>query len=157
MKVRKQTLWKVPVCCAVGSCISAVLSLSLGRFFFLVRTVGADTVQISVDPVRQAIFHTVLFLMILLLGGLWLRRSMTKAEIAVSAGITAGIYLLITLAQLCIPAFPISVSAALAYIQDWPGAVSLLLMLLTDNPAVSVILSSFAPLLFIPFGQKSGT
>lgn len=158
VKVRIQTLWKVPVYCAVSSWISFYLTVYLGGFFFTVRTVGADGVtQLSADPVRSVIFNGVLFLLVLLVGGLWAFRSMTKAEVAVSAGIASGIYLLIVLAQLYIPNFPLSLSITMAYIQNWTGTLSSFLLKLTDNLTLSVILSSFAPLLFVPFGRKSHT
>ncbi len=158
MKVRIQTLWKVPVYCAAASWISFYLTVYLGGPFFIVRTVGADGVtQVSVDPVRSAIFKAALFLIVLLVGGLWVFRSMSKAEIGVSAGIAAGIYLLIVLAQLYISDFPLSLSMTLAYIQDWTGTLASFLMKLTDNLTISVILSSFAPLLFLPFGRKRDT
>lgn len=158
MKIRIQTLWKVPVFCMVASWISFYLTVYIGGFFFTVKTVDADGVtQVSADPVRSAIFHTALFLIVLLVGGLWVFRSMSKAEVTVSAGIASGIYLLIVLAQLYISNFPLSMSVTLAYIQNWTGTLSSFLLKLTDNLALSVILSSFAPLLFIPFGRKTNT
>ena len=156
MKIRIHTLWKVPVYCAVSSWISFYLTVFLGGFFFTVTEVGADGVtQISADPIRSAIFNGALFLLVLLVGGLWALRSMSKAEIAVSSAIASGIYLLIVLAQLYIPSFPISLSVRLAYIQNWTGTLASFLMKLTDDLAVSSVLSSFAPLLFIPFARKS--
>lgn len=156
MKLRVQTLWKVPVYCAGSSWISFYLTVCIGGFFFTVKSVGADGVaQVSADPVRSAIFNGLLFLLVLLVGGLWAFRSMTKAEVAVSAGIASGIYLLIVLAQLYVPNFPLSLSITLAYIQNWTGTVSSFLLKLTNNHTLSVILSAFAPLLFIPFGKRS--
>ena len=65
MKVRIQTLWKVPVFCMVASWISFSITVYLGGFFFGVKTVDADGVTIvSTDPVRSVIFHTVIFLII---------------------------------------------------------------------------------------------
>ena len=158
MKVRIQTLWKVPVYCAAASWISFYLTVYLGGFFFTVKTVGADGItQVSADPIRSAIFNAVLFLIVLLVGGLWAFRSMSKAEIAASSAITSGIYLLIALAQLYILNFPLSLSVTLAYIQNWTSTVSSFLLKLTDNLTASVILSSFAPLVFIPFGRKIDT
>ena len=158
MKVRIQTLWKVPVYCAAASWISFYLTVYLGGFFFTVKTVGADGItQVSADPIRSAIFNAVLFLIVLLVGGLWAFRSMSKVEIAASSAIASGIFLLIVLAQLYIPSFPISLSIRLAYIQNWTGTVSSFLLKLTDNLTVSVILSSFSPMLFILFGRKLDT
>ena len=113
--------------------------------------------QVSIDPFRSAIFYAACFLIVLLVGGLWVFRSMSKAEIRISAGIAAGIYLIMVLAQLYIPNFPPSLSMPLAYIQNWTGTLSSFLMELTDNATISAILSSFAPLLFIPFGRKPDT
>ena len=158
MNVRIRTLWKVPVYCVVASWISFYLTVYLGGFFFTVKTVGADGVtQVFADPIRSAIFNMALFLIVLLIGGLWAFRSMSKAEIAVSSAIASGIFLLIVLAQLYIPSFPISLSIRLAYIQNWTGTVSSFLLKLTDNLTVSVILSSFSPMLFILFGRKLDT
>ena len=158
MKLRIQTLWKVPVYCAVSSWIGFYLTVYIGGFFFTVKSVGADGVtQVSADPIRSAIFNGALFLLVLLVGGLWAFRSMTRAEVAVSAGIASGIYLLMVLAQLYVSNFPLSLSITLAYIQNWTGTLSSFLLKLTNNLTLSVILSSFAPLMFIPFGRKSST
>lgn len=158
MKVRVRTLWKVPVYCAVSSWISFYITVYFGGFFFAEKTVGADGVtQVSVNPVRSVIFHGVLFLIVLLVGGLWALRGMTKKEIAVSAGMTSAIYLLIVLAQLYIPNFPLSLSTALVYIQEWKATISSYLMRLTDHLAFSVIVSAFTPMLFTLFGKKTDT
>lgn len=154
MKIRIQTLWRIPVFCMVSGLICFYLTVYLGRFFFAVKTVGDDgSIQASVDPVRAAIFHAVLFLVVLFAGGFWIVRSMTKAEAAVSAGIASGIYLLIVLVHLIVPDFPSSLSVLLAYIQEWKSGLSSILMRLTDSLALSAIISSFVPLLFIPFGR----
>ena len=150
VKIRIQTL------CAVASWISFYLTAYMGGFFFTVKTVDADgIVNLSADPLRSAIFNAVLFLIVWLLGGLWVRRSMTKMEVAASAGIASGIYLLIVLAQLCMANFPLSLSVTLAYIQNWTAILSSFMLKLTDELDLSVIASCFAPLLFIPFGRKT--
>lgn len=155
MKVRVKTLWRVPVYCAVSSWISFYITVYLGGLFFIVKTVGADEgTQISADPVRLMIFDGALFLAVLLIGGLWVLRSMTKKEIAVSAGITSAIYLLIILAQLYIPSFPLSLSINLGYIQNWTGTINSWLFRITDNLTFSAILSCFTPMLFALFGRK---
>lgn len=158
MNVRIQTLWRVPVYCAAASWVSFYLTAYLGGFFFMAKTVGADgIIEVSIDPIRSAIFNTALFLAVLLVGGLWAFRSMTKGEIAASAAIAAALYLLMVVAQLYVQGFPLSLSVRLAYIQNWTSIVSSFLLKLTDSLAISAILSSFAPLLFIPFGRKADT
>lgn len=158
MNVRVKTLWKIPAYCVVSSWISFYITAYLGGFFFTVKTVGADGVtQVSVDPVCSLIFNVVLFLVVLLAGGLWVLRSMTKKEIAVSAGIASAIYLLIVLVQFYLPNSPTSLILALSYIQNWTGILSSCLIRITDNVIFSAILSCFAPMLFTLFGKKSNT
>lgn len=156
MKLRVNTLWRVPVFCIVFSWISYYLTIYIGGIFFAVKTVGADGITVlSADPLRSAVFRGVLFLIILLLGGLWAFRSMTKTEIAVSATITSVIYLAVALAQLYISSFPGALSVKLASFQNWTGTLLSFLGELTDNFQLSVLLSNLAPFLFVPFGKKS--
>ena len=56
MKLRLNTLWRVPVFCFVFSWISYYLTIYIGGFFFTVKTIGADGItELSADPVRSAI------------------------------------------------------------------------------------------------------
>lgn len=156
MRLRTNTLWRIPVFCIVSSWISYYITVYIGGFIFTVQTVGADGItELSVDPLRSALFNGLLFVIILLLGGLWAFRSMTKAEIAVSAAIISIIYLVVALAQLYISSFPLSLSVKLASIQNWTGTLASFLLKLTDNFQFSVLLSNLAPFLFIPFGKKT--
>ncbi len=129
---------------------------NIGRFFFIVKTVGADGVsEVSADPLRSAIFNGGLFLMILLLGGLWAFRTMARAEIAVSAAIISAIYLFLTLMQLYLPNFPVSISVELATFQNWIGILASSLYKITGRFNLSVLSANFAPFLFVPFGRKT--
>lgn len=156
MRLRLNTLWKIPVFCIVSSWISYYLTVYIGGFFFTVKTVDADGItELSVDPLRSALFNGSLFVIVLLLGGLWAFRSMTKTEIAVSAAIISVIYLVITLAQLYLSSFPLSLSMKLSIFQNWIGTAASFLQKLTDDFPFSVLLSNLAPFLFIPFGRKT--
>ena len=156
MKIRLRTLWRVPVYCLAASWVSYYITVYLGRFFFVVKSMGADGVtNVSADPLRSAVFHAVLFFAVLLAGGLWAFRSMTRAEIADSAATMAAVYLAVVLAQLYLPAFPLLLSIALAKFQDWTSSVSSLLMRLTGQFEFSVLAACFSPLLFIPFGRRA--
>ena len=156
MKTRFKTLWRVPVYCALASLVSFFLTAYFGGFVFGVQTVRPDgAIELSIDPLRSAIFSGGLFVGILLLGGFLFRRSMTRKEIAVSSAIASGIYLAIVLAQIGIPNFPLSVSIRLAYFQNWTAEVSSLLFRLTQNANLSAVLACFCPMLFVPFGRKS--
>lgn len=156
MKIRFNTLWRVPIFCTVASWISFYLTVYLGRYFFVVKTVGADGVtEVSADPLRSAIFNEVLFLIVLLLGGLWAFQSMTKVEIAVSSAILSAIYLVLILMQLYLSNVPVSLSFKLAAFQNWSGILSSFLLRLTNHFNFSLLLSTLAPFLFVPFGKKS--
>lgn len=150
-----KNLWRVPVLCLVGSWVAFYLTVYLGRFFFVVKTMGEDGIPvISADPVRSSIFHWVLFLLILVVGGIWFLRGMTKKEIALSAAIISGIYLILVLLQLYLPSFPLGVSVILAQFQDWTGTVSNTLYQITGNLPLSTITACFCPFLFVFFGKS---
>ena len=153
MKLQTKNLWKVPVYCGVASWISFYITVYLGQFFFVVKEIGIDgVICVSEDPVRLAIFNGVLFLIVLLTGGIWVFRNMSKQEIIDSSAIASAIYLLIALCQLMMKGFPFFL--ILTYIQNWISVPNSFIYSLTDNLAISAIISSFSPLLFIPFGRK---
>lgn len=153
MKLQVKNLWKVPVYCAVASWISFYITVYLGRFFFVVKDIGADgAISVSADPIRSAIFNGILFLLVLVIGGLWMFRNMSKQEIMASSAIASASYLLIILCQLIVKDLP--VSFILTYMQNWISVPNSFIYSLTDNLAVSAMISSFSPLLFILFGRK---
>ena len=154
MKLRKKGLWSVPLYCALSSWISFYLTVYIGAHFFVVKSVDASgVIHAELDPTRAEILNIVLFLLVLVVGGLLFRR-MTRTELALSAAIASGIYLFIVVCQLRIPSFPLKLSVVLAYVQNWTGTLSSFLMKLGLDLNFSVIMASFAPLLFVPFGRK---
>ena len=156
MKIRINTLWRVPVFCLVCSCISSYVTMYFGGYFFAVIEVGVDGVtSISADPLRASIFHGVLFSIVLLLGGLWAFRTMTKLEITVSAAIISAIYLAIILMELYWPHFPVSIRLELFVFFDWVSTVSVGLFRMTGLSNFSSIVACFSPFLFVPFGRTS--
>lgn len=153
MKLRPGTLWRVPVFCIIASWLSYYITI-YGGFLYVVRTTGADgAVEVSVDPLRSTLFQGVLFLAILLLGGLWAFRSMTKLEIAASAALISALYLVVILLQLYLPGFPPALSVWLAPFQNWKGILSSLLLRFM-NFHLALAASAFAPFLFVPFGRR---
>lgn len=153
MKLRPRTLWRVPVFCIIASWLSYYITI-YGGFLYVVRTTGADgAVEVSVDPLRSTLFQGVLFLAILLLGGLWAFRSMTKLEIAASAALISALYLVVLLLQLYLPGFPPALSVWLAPFQNWKGILSSLLLRFM-NFHLALAASAFAPFLFVPFGRR---
>lgn len=160
MKIRVRTLWRVPVYCLIASSVSAFLTLRFGGLIYVKELVEANGVTQSViDPVKNIIFNAVMFLLVLLVGGLLCFRSMTKKEIAVSTAITSALYLAIVLLQLFLPnaanTMPASLLAAMMYIQNWTSILSSWIVQLTKQFTVAVIAASFAPMLFVPFGRKN--
>ena len=153
MKLRPGTLWRVPVFCIIASWLSYYITI-YGGFLYVVRTTGADgAVEVSVDPLRSTLFQGVLFLAILLLGGLWAFRSMTKLEIAASAALISAVYLVVILLQLYLPGFPPALSVWLAPFQNWKGILSSLLLRFM-NFHLALAASAFAPFLFVSFGRR---
>lgn len=156
MTIRPQTLWRVPVFCAAASAVTFYLTVYLGRFFFVVETTGADGVPvISADPLRSALFNGVLFVLVLLAGGLLAFRSMTRREIAASAAIFAGIDLVLCLIQLLAPDLLLSLLVPVALIQNWTATPTSALYQLTGHLPVSALAACFSPFLFVPFGKRS--
>ena len=155
MSLSYKHLWKVPVYCIAASWLTFNITAYIGGHFFTVTTMGTDGIPVlSADPIRVAIFNGGLFLAVLLVGRLWAFRSMTRQEIVVSAAFASAIYLILVLAQLCFPNFPIGLSIVLAYIQNWTATAASLLTKITGSLTFSVILASFSPMLFIPIGRK---
>lgn len=156
MTIRPQTLWRVPVFCAAASAVTFYLTVYLGRFFFVVETTGADGVPvISADPLRSALFNGVLFVLVLLAGGLLAFRSMTRREIAASAALFAGIDLVLCLIQLLAPDLLSPLLVPVALIQNWTAVPTSALYHLTGHLPVSALAACFSPFLFVPFGKRS--
>ena len=133
-----------------------MLTIFPGALIYVNRTVGENgTIEVSTDPVRSVLFQAVLILAVLLAGGLWAFRSMTRREIAASAALLILPMLAIVLAQLFLPAFPLKVSLFLSRFYCWTGNLASLLMQLSLPLPAATILAQFAPLLFIPFGRRT--
>ena len=156
MKLRPGTLWRVPVYCTVASLIVWYLTIYLGAHFFVVTAPGADGIpQISLDPLRSDLFDGAMFLIVFLLGGLWAFRSMTRAEIAVSAAILSAIYFVVVLGELYLSSFPPSFSIRFAMFTTWKSFVSSIIFRLIDQPALAALIPQLSPFLFVLFGRRS--
>lgn len=138
----------------VSGLICFYLTVYLGRFFFAVKTVGDDgSIQASVDPVRAAIFHAVLFLIVLFAGGFWVSPFHDKNRSSSFGRNCIG--------HLSADCFRTSYCAGYSTFSEYfvclysgvEECASSILMRLTDSLAMSAIISSFAPLLFILFGR----
>ena len=152
-----KNLWRIPVLCLVGSWAGFYLTEYLGQFFFVVKTVGENGIpEISADPVRSSIFSLVLFFLILVVGGIWFLRSMTKKEIAQSAAIISGIYLILTVVQMNFKMYfnNVNCNAILSIFQTWPDILTKILCQVTGNATIFfTFLCCFSPFLFVFFGK----
>ena len=153
-----KNLWRVPVLCLAGSWVGFYLSVYMQRFFFLLKTVGEDgNMIVSADPVRSLIFSLVLFFLILVIGGLFLLRGMTKKEIALSAAIISGVYLILTVVQINFQLYfgNINGNALLSIFQTWPNTLTKILCQITGNATILfTFLCCFSPFLFVFFGKS---
>lgn len=156
MNIRLNTLWRVPVFCLAASWLSFQITIRMG-WFYVVKTTGPDgVIDASIDPVRSAIFDVALFLLVLFIGGLWFSRSMTRAEIAASASIIAALYLIVTILELILsPNLPVALGFTLAKFFEWPSTISSPLYQATQQLELSILVSNFAPFLFVLFGKKA--
>ena len=153
--MRVRTLWRVPVFCLLASLLSYWRTVFAGPLFYVNRVANADgSIEVFVDPLRGTLFKIVLFLLVLLPGGLWAFRSMTRREIACSAALLILPMLAIVLAQLFLPGFPLKVSVFLSPFYNWSGSLSSLLMRCSLPLPAATIIAQFAPLLFVPFGRQ---
>lgn len=154
MKLRVNTLWRVPVFSLLAGIVCYYLTVYLS-IFYAVKTVGEDgTINLSVDPVRSAIFQGVLFAAGLVVGGLFLFRSMTKTEIAVSAAIAVALEAALSGLLYAASQFAPTLVTWLLPLTQWTGALGSVLTRITQVPAVSWI-GLLAPFLFVPFGRGS--
>ena len=156
MRIRKSTLWRVPVYCVLAGIAAYFLVVLLaGPFLAVTLPDGAITVDLN----RQYILYGAIFVLALLLGGLVFLRHMTRLERFASASIVVAFGLLVTVIQ---GAFQLTTgpSAVLfaytARVFEWCGIVPQLLMKLGLGPWLCSIAEAFVPYLFILFGQSGG-
>lgn len=160
MNIRLKTLWRVPAFCLAAGWLTSNLTDYLSRFIYYdVTTTRADGVVTTftyADPVRSAVWLAVVFVLVLLIGGLLFFRSMTKAEIALSAAIIVAFYLIVNiLRQTFFSFFPIAFGLTLVRLQEWSGIISFFLYSVTHHLGLSTVISNLAPFLFVPFGKKA--
>lgn len=149
MKLRTNTLWKVPVFCIACGFVCLLLTTCIGGYIIRDTSVTEDGItKISINAARSAIWSGFLFVAGLLAGGLWAFRSMTKAEIAVSAAIMTTAYFLLYALQLT------GTSMLYMGFTSWITNLYTVLYQLTKQAQLSHWLPCLAPLLFIPFGKK---
>ena len=153
MKIRTQKLWQLPLYYLAASWLSFYAIVLAGPFFTNLTTDETGASVLSADPMRLLILHGIILAAVILIGGLWLCRSMTHREIAVSAGILSAVFLVPTVCNLAIPGWHLPIF--LVYFQTVNGIVSSALFRLTGQFELSAYVASFTPMLFVLFGKKA--
>ena len=72
MKIRKQTVWPIPLYYLGASWIGFYVLVFLYSSFCTVKTVGADgVINVSINPVLRTIVSITVLLAVFFLGGFW--------------------------------------------------------------------------------------
>lgn len=137
-----------------GKALTSVPSAALTSGLLITlstRLLGVDTADVT----GYAVWRTLCFVVFyLLFAGSF--TQMKRKDIAFSAGITMGAYLIPIILELI---FPILSSSALwgylSFLWQWPVSLSYPLNLAVKNPGLSRILSLFSLFFFVPFGKSS--
>ena len=155
MKNFPKSWWRVPVYCMAAGIVTFWVTVLIGGRLFAVTGMGTDGIPtISVDPLRSAIFNGVLFAAVLLIGGLWFLKGMTKRDIAVSAAIASLMYLLLVAFQVFMPTVAGQFVIQITHLQNWIAIPGTLVTQLTRNVKVGIWLTNLTPFLFLLFGKK---
>ena len=155
MKVRKNTLWRVPVYCAAAGLVTTFIILHFGALFYVEK--GADG-SVSINDTRELLMYAVFLVITLLVGGLVFCRKMTRKEIFWSATICVVFSLLVYLVQVIsgITAGPAAlVFAYLWMLFEWRNFVPLLFYRVLGDVWIGGLVTFLVPYLFVLFGRKS--
>ena len=88
MKMRRRTLWRVPVYCVIASILSYYLTFVLS-FLYIDTDVSVNAegaIETMINPVRSAVLEGALFLAVLMVGGFCFFQSMTKKSASLIFG-----------------------------------------------------------------------
>ena len=148
----KKTWWRVPVYCLAASWICFQLELRLMLRFAIVTLPDGS---ISSGNTRALIIYGVMFLAVLLIGGLTSFRKISRRELLISALLMVVLNAVVTLI-----AYKIQGMFALYWseLTEWSVFIPQLFYRLgvdIENP-LPEFLRCLAPLLFVPFGKKTG-
>ena len=144
----KKTWWKVPLYCIIASWICFQLELHLlGRWALITLPDGS----ISSNNTRWLIMSACLFVLVVVIGGLFIFRKMSRKEVLVSSLVLVGLNIVLGLLGFAFT----SISIYWAYLAEWQSVASQLLLFVTDNRWIhNIIIWIVPPLVFVPFGKK---
>ena len=157
MTIRPQTLWRVPVFCAVASAVTFYLTVYLADSSSLWRRL--DQTEPRYSPLTPCARPSSMALCSCWCWCCWQAAAglpvHDPAGIAVSAAIFAGIDLVLCLIQLLAPDLLLPLLFPVTLIQNWTAAPTSALYHLTGHLPVSALVACLAPFLFVPFGKRS--
>ena len=144
----KKTWWKVPLYCIIASWICCQLELHLlGRWALITLPDGS----ISSNNTRWLIMSACLFVLVVVIGGVFIFRKMSRREVLVSSLVLVGFNIVTGLLGRAVPL----ISIYWAYFAEWQSVVSQLLLFVTDNQWIhNMVFWIVPPLVFVPFGKK---
>ena len=144
----KKTWWKVPLYCIIASWICCQLELHLlGRWALITLPDGS----ISSNNTRWLIMSACLFVLVVVIGGVFIFRKMSRREVLVSSLVLVGFNIVTGLLGRAVPL----ISIYWAYLAEWQSVVSQLLLFVTDNQWIhNIVFWIVPPLVFVPFGKK---
>ncbi len=146
----KRNWWKVPLYCLIASWICFQLEVRLLLRFAIVTLPDGS---ISSDSTRSLIVFALVFMAVLLIGGLAFFRKISRMELLVSALVMVVLNAVVTLI-----AYKAQGMFALYWSEftEWSIFIPQLLYKLGMEPdnLLAGVLSWLAPLLFVPFGKK---
>ncbi len=154
MNLRKNTLWRIPVYYLAASTVNFYVLMSLYSGLCIKPTVGADGVAtVETNEVLMTFLGLAVLAAVLCLGGLWLCRTMTKMEVAVSAGALTVVYLLWAGSELLFPGWDAALGFATSFM-SLNAEVGGLVMRVIGSPVAASLIGCFTPMLFVCFGRN---
>ena len=153
----KDSWWKVPLYCAAAGWISYQIKIRLGPFLAMTRLSDGDSVTVALDQTRWMLLSAVLFLAVLLAGGLGFFRRMTRQELFASSTVLVVWNVASGLLTTFLSGSGILVSAALflAQLEDWRSIFSQLASAAGLSHWLGAAAGWASPWLFVLFGRSS--
>lgn len=145
MNLQKTKLWKVPMYCLVANVVSYAIIMLTARL------------EVGWGLTSSLLLFLSLFVLGILVGGLFVFRKMTRKEIFYSATIVVGFQLVFTLLKV-FGVMEMGVTNLWWYIisnMEWTRFPELLLAFINIRfGVVMMFLGDFVPYLFVFFGKK---
>lgn len=144
----KKSWWKVPLYCTAASFLCFVLTVRIfGQFTLTTLPDGT----ITVDNTRWMILSSLLFLAVIVAGGILVFRKMTRKELFYSASVLVAVNVLFGLISYKAQGM---FAVYWSMFSEWNSFVAELLVRINLNPWVSAVIIWLLPYLFILFGKK---